>query len=328
MAVYTEVSDDELRAFLATYDVGELMSYKGIAEGVENTNYLVSTNQASYILTLYEKRVKQDDLPFFIDLMDHLAVSGFSCPSPVKDREGQTLKILAGRPAAMVTFLDGICVTRPKRDHCRELGTAVAQFHLAGQNFSQTRRNALSQSDWQNVFEPVSDQADAIVPGLRNCLEDELEYLNTAWPKSLPTGIIHADLFPDNVFFLKDKVSGFIDFYFACTDSLAYELAICLNAWCFERENEFNITNARSLLNAYNALRPLTDEEMHVLPILARGAAVRFLVTRLYDWIHTNPAALVKPKDPREYLRKLRFHQSIKTAGEYGLAQLASGVSS
>jgi len=319
MAVYTEVSDEELGAFVGSYDLGELWSYKGIAEGVENTNYLIHTAVGPYILTLYEKRVRSEELPFFLDLMDHLASSGIKCPTPVRDREGKMLRKLAGRPAAIVTFLEGLWIRRPHVEHCAELGKHLAKFHLAGQSFGQRRQNNLSVQGWRPLFEACGPRTDEIADNLQREISDELAFLEANWPNGLPAGIIHADLFPDNVFFLGPEISGLIDFYFACTDMLAFDIAICLNAWCFESDNSFNITKARALLDSYTGVRRLDDGEFELLPILARGAALRFLLTRVYDWLNANDGALVRPKDPIEYLRKLRFHRKVASTREYGL---------
>jgi len=321
MAVYTEVSDEELDAFIGSYAIGALTSFKGIAEGVENSNYLVHTAGGPYILTLYEKRVSPADLPYFLALMEHLAARGITCPLPVHDREGRTLKELAGRPAALITFLEGLWVRRPGIEHCAGLGQALGRFHLAGQDFPMRRANSLSLPGWRALFASIGSEADRIKPGLAGVMEKELHHLEGHWPQDLPQGVIHADLFPDNVFFLGDKVSGLIDFYFACTDMLAYDIAVCLNAWCFETDGSFNVTKARALLQAYEAVRPLTKAELQWLPTLARGAAFRFLLTRTYDLLNTDANALVKTKDPNEYLRKLRFHQRVKSTRDYGLKE-------
>lgn len=323
MAVYTEVSDDELSTFMSGYDLGRVLSFKGIAEGVENTNYLLQTEAGPHILTLYEKRVAREDLPFFLGLMEHLSDTGIACPLPVRDRQGEMLRELAGRPAAVITFLEGLWVRRPTADHCAALGAMLAKLHLASRGFAMHRDNALSVSGWRPLHEAAKGGADTIASGLDGELGKELDELEKNWPKDLPEGVIHADLFPDNVFFLDDEISGVIDFYFACNDALAYDIAICLNAWCFESDASFNITKARALLAAYSELRPLSDAEFKSLPILARGAALRFLLTRIYDWLNTSDDALVKPKDPHEYIRKLRFHRGVKTAREYGLDEKA-----
>lgn len=319
MAVYTDVGDDELAAFLAEYDVGSAVSFKGIAEGVENSNFVVETERGLYILTLYERRVKADDLPFFLGLMDHLAANGIRCPVPVKARDGHALRTLAGRPAALVSFLKGVWPRRIAPLHCQLLGGAMAAFHVAGRDYDLKRANALALDGWKGLFQAVEARADAVMPGIASEIEDELVDIARHWPKALPTGIIHADLFPDNVFFLSEQLSGIIDFYFACEDFLAYDIAIALNAWCFEPDSAFNVTKARGLLNAYGKVRPLDDAELMALPLLARGAALRFLLTRLYDWLNRPEGALVKPKDPREYLKKLRFHRQVKGPEAYGL---------
>ncbi|MGH6737230.1 MAG: homoserine kinase [Methyloceanibacter sp.] len=321
MAVYTDVSDEELEAFIGSYAIGALTSFKGIAEGVENSNYLVHTEAGPFILTLYEKRVRREDLPYFLALMEHLAARGISCPLPVHDRDGRTLKELAGRPAALISFLEGLWVRRPGIAHCAGLGRVLAQFHLAGQDFSMSRANDLSLPGWQALYRDVSASADEVIAGLKDEIGRELQHLETHWTTDLPKGVIHADLFPDNVFFLDDKVSGLIDFYFACNDMLAYDVAVCLNAWCFEPDASFNITKARAMLQAYEQERKLTDAELANLPMLARGAALRFLLTRTYDWLNTDENALVKFKDPNEYLRKLRFHQRVKSYRDYGLGK-------
>ncbi len=319
MAVYTDVTAEDLDRFLADYDIGGLRSYKGIAEGVENSNFLVHTDAGSFILTLYEKRVKAEDLPFFLGLMEHLAKRGITCPLPVKNKAGGMLGKIAGRPAAVITFLDGLWIRRPNAGHCAAVGEALARLHLAGADFALTRANALSIEGWRPLYERAKDRGDSVRPGLCSDIEKELDALQRSWPRALPQGVIHADLFPDNVFFLGDKLSGLIDFYFACTDMLAYDVAVCLNAWCFEPDHSYNITKGRALLKAYGKVRALSAGERDAFPVLARGAAMRFLLTRLVDWLAVPDGALVKPKDPREYDRKLRFHQSVKTAADYGL---------
>ncbi|OKL42503.1 homoserine kinase [Pseudovibrio exalbescens] len=319
MAVYTEVSDEELAEFISPYNVGELLSYKGIAEGVENSNFLVHTTGGNFILTLYEKRVNRDDLPFFLNLMQHLSQKGLNCPTPLDRGNGEMLGELAGRPAAMVTFLEGMWVRRPRIEHCAELGRGMAEMHVAGSDFDMVRPNALSVDGWQPLLDATRDRAHEVMAGLAEELTLELDDLTAKWPANLPTGVIHADLFPDNVFFLGQKLSGLIDFYFACTDAFAYDVAICLNAWCFEPDGAFNVTKARAMLDGYRRIRPFTSAEFDCLPLLCRGAALRFLLTRLYDWLSVPEGALVVPKDPMEYLRKLRFHRDVTSAETYGL---------
>lgn len=319
MAVYTEVPDDELARFVASYGLGALHSCKGIAEGVENTNYLIDTERGRFILTLYEKRVNADDLPFFLGLMEHLSARRLNCPLPLHDLEGRSLRQLAGRPAALVTYLDGMSVRRPEARHCQAVGGKLAHLHRAGEGFAIRRENALGLGGWRPLYERFRDRADAVAPGLSDTIARELDILERDWPRGLPAGVIHADLFPDNVFFLGDEPSGIIDFYFACNDAFAYDLSICLNAWCFEPDGSFNLTKARNLVRGYAGERALTAAEADALPLLARGSALRFLLTRAYDWLNTPAGALVKPHDPKEYLRKLRFHQTVTSAREYGL---------
>ena len=319
MAVYTEVSDQELTAFLRSYDIGCAVSLKGITEGVENSNYLLRTDQDSFILTLYEKRVAPEDLPYFLGLMDHLAAEGITCPTPIHGRDGEALRGLCGRPAAIISFLKGLWPYRIETLHCALLGEAMAKMHLAGNSFAMKRENSLSVVGWHSLFESCRKRAHEIQDGLEGIMEEELARLEESWPADLPTGIIHADLFPDNVFFLNDGLSGLIDFYFACNDFLAYDLAICLNAWCFEEDGSFNVTKAHHLLDGYGGVRPLEKSEIEALPLLARGSAMRFLLTRLYDWLYHPVGAMVSLKDPREYLSKLRFHQQVKDAAAYGL---------
>ena len=316
MAVYTEVGDAELEAFLAQYDIGTAQSFKGIAEGVENTNYVLATDKGQYMVTLYEKRVDPKDLPFFLGLMDHLASRGIDCPRPIPGRDGNALRQLAGKPAAVTSFLPGMWPRRMTVQHCGPVGEALAGLHLAGRDFAIVRPNALSVAGWRPLFDGARRHID---PALERELGTELDLFEASWPKGLPSGVIHADLFNDNVFFLNDRLSGLIDFYFACNDFLAYDVAICLNAWCFEPDNSFNATKARALLQGYEKVRPLADDERQALPLLARGSAMRFLLTRLYDWVHTPPDALVKRKDPQEYLAKLRFHRSAPSLADYGL---------
>ena len=319
MAVYTEVFDEDLQAFLEHYDLGQVTSFKGIAEGVENSNYLLRTTKGSYIMTLYEKRVRPEDLPFFLGLLDHLAGRGIRCPTPLQGRDGEALRQLCGRPAVIVSFLDGLWPRRILPAHCQKLGHAMAKMHLAGADFALSRKNDLSVAGWRPLFESCAPCADQVQQGLAEELSEELTHLEEAWPEDLPAGVIHADLFPDNVFFLADELSGLIDFYFACNDFFAYDLAVCLNAWCFEPDRAFNITKARLMLQAYRQVRPFSDQELEALPLLARGSALRFLLTRLYDLLNHPPGALVEPKDPLEYWHKLRFHQDVRGPGAYGL---------
>jgi len=318
MAVYTDVTAEELNVLLERYDIGVLRAFKGIAEGVENTNFYLSTDRGQFILTLYEKRVRTDELPFFIGLMSHLSENGVICPIPVADKSGSILHDIAGKPAALITFLPGYSLRKPAAAHCFSLGCALATLHIAGQSFPLSRVNGLSLSGWTELQKSIGSQADAVIPGLGAYLANEIEVLSGLWPEKLPAGVIHADLFPDNVFFLNDAVSGIIDFYFACNDLLSYDLAICMNAWCFETDHAFNVTKARAFFRGYSSVRPLRPEEIAAMPVLARGAALRFLLTRTHDWFNTPETALVRRKDPVEYWRKLRFHATVASPSAYG----------
>ena len=319
MAVYTEVTDEALAAFLVDYDIGSVVAFRGIAEGVENSNFSLRTTSGDFILTLYERRVDPADLPWFLGLMEHLAQRGIVCPQPVRGRDGDALRHLSGRHAAITTFLPGVWPRRVRGEHCGPVGSALAALHLAGADYAPRRVNALGPTDWAPLLDRSRARAGEVQAGLALDLDRALSSILTAWPVDLPVGHIHADLFPDNVFFLDGKLSGLIDFYFAATDVLAYDIAICLNAWCFEPDFSFNVTKARGLLSAYQAVRPLSTRERAALPVLCQGAAMRFLLTRLFDWLNTPAGALVTRKDPREYFRRLRFHLSAQDEHAYGI---------
>jgi homoserine kinase type II len=319
MAVYTEVTDEALEGFLAGYDIGSLVAYRGIAEGVENSNYSLKTTHGDFILTLYEKRVDPADLPWFLGLMEHLSRRKITCPQPVRARDGEALRVLAGRHAAITTFLPGVWPRRVRVEHCAPVGAALAGLHLGGADYQPRRVNALGSRGWQPLLDRCRARADEVQPNLAAELDTALNKILAAWPTALPEGHIHADLFPDNVFFLDDRLSGLIDFYFAATDFLAYDVAICLNAWCFEADFSFNVTKGRAMLRGYEAVRALSANERSALPVLCRGAAIRFLLTRLYDWVNTPEGAMVTRKDPMEYLRRLRFHGSAQDEHAYGI---------
>ena len=319
MAVYTDVTDEALAGYLAEYDIGALVAFRGIAEGVENSNFSVRTTQGDFILTLYERRVDPADLPWFLGLMQHLAARGLDCPLPVPGRDGTALRMLCGRPAAITTFLPGVWPRRVQQAHCAPLGEAMARLHLAGADFAPTRPNGLGPGAWAALLERCRPRAADVQPGLAEELDAALAGILGAWPAGLPTGHIHADLFPDNVFFLDGRVSGLIDFYFACTDLYVYDIAVCLNAWCFEQDFSFNVTRARAFLRGYEGVRALSAEERAALPVLAQGAAMRFLLTRLFDWLNTPAGAMVTRKSPLEYLRRLRFHLGIKDFCDFGI---------
>ena len=318
MAVYTQVSVEEARAFLKGYDVGDIVSFKGIAEGSENSNFLLQTTKDRYILTLYEVRVNKDDLPFFLNLKRHLHKNGLPCPLPVVDRDGAALQRLNDRPAALISFLPGVSVSRPTPHHCREAGRGLAQLHAAAADFPKTRENDLSVEGWARLAGDCAPNADQVSPGLADAIDAALTSLESAWPQDLPRGVTHSDYFPDNVFFLNDAFAGVIDFYFACTDFLAYDLAVALNAWCFDDTHQFSPDCSAAFIEGYEEIRSLTDSEKAALPVLCQGAALRFLLTRLYDWLHTEPSPLVHRKDPLAYSERLKFHQTASPATYFG----------
>lgn len=325
MAVYTHVDDEQLAAFLAAYDLGAPRAFKGIAEGVENSNYYLETESGRFILTLFERRANPEDLPYFMALKRHLAGKGFPCPLPVAARDGDVLRPLAGRTAVLVTFLDGLSPRTPNVRQCRELGAALARMHGALSDFSMERANSLGPWAWPSLWTGRAANAEALERGLSAEIEADLAAIKGARERTrtLPRGTIHADLFPDNAFFLGDAFSGAIDFYFACTDVLAYDLAVCINAWAFEEGGwstglQYNYSKGAALIAGYEAERPLTAGERETLPLLARGAALRFFLTRLVDWSETPTDALVKPKNPLDYAQRLRFHRAAAGPGDYG----------
>ena len=310
MAVYTDITDEDLAGLLVDFDLGQALSLKGVAEGVENSNFLLETEAGRYFLTIYERRVRADDLPFFLELLRWITERRFPSATPIADREGRLLKTVRGKPCAVVSFLSGLAVRRPSAAHCREAGAGLALLHLAAENFPRARANDLGQAAWAPMFDGLKEAAEGLKPGLAATISSDLKLLASQWPEGLPEGIVHADFFPDNVFFKSGKFAGAIDFYFACVDALAYDVAIAMNAWCFEPDGSFNITSARQLVAGYESLRPLSDLERAALPILAHGAAMRFFLTRLADWGATPEGALVRPKDPLEYERKLAVHRA------------------
>lgn len=319
MAVYTDVDDDTLRKFLRDYDIGALVKKTPIAEGVENSNYRVDTDRGWFILTLFEKRVNEKDLPFFMALTGHLAAKDLPVAAPVADRNGVIIKDLAERPAVIVNFLDGRPHMAPEPENCAELGAVLAALHLHVGDFQQDRKNPLSLDGWRKLADDCRAGADRCAPGLAAAIDKELTYLADNWAADLPAGVVHSDLFPDNVLFDGEKISGVIDFYFSCTDFFAYDLAVCINAWCFDAQGGFLQENAARLITQYQAHRAIREAERGALPVLLRGAAMRFLLTRLYDWLHQVEGALVKVKDPLDYKRILAFHQSNSDLSLYGL---------
>ena len=312
MAVYTKVSAEDIDEFLTRYDVGTLVSAKGIAEGVENSNYLIETTQDRFILTLYEKRVDPADLPFFIDMLDHLGRKGCTVPPMIADREGTQIQHLCGRSACLITFLPGVSVSHPTPPQAKAAGIALGEMHKALADFDQARPNDMGRDTWRQLANDCTPEGlDAIDAGLNSFVQTELDYLEAYWPATLTQSVIHADLFPDNVLMLGDTVTGLIDFYFSCRDIRAYDVAITHAAWCFSEDGaSFDQDISRSLISGYSETFALSDEERTALPVLARGAAMRFLLSRAYDWINTPRDALVTRKDPLAYLLRLQFYQN------------------
>ncbi len=322
MAVYTQLGAEVLAALIAQYDIGELRSAKGIAEGVSNSNWLIETSGRSnkgarFILTMYEQRVDTGDLPFFLGLLDHLAEAGSPVPRTIHDRANQPYRFLDAKAVALIEFLPGVSVSQPSPAQARAVGAALAQIHLAAAGFSGTRANGLGLAQWRTLADACTQAGlAAIDPALAGLVADELERLERGWPQHLPRGVIHADLFPDNVLMLGDQVSGLIDFYFACTDITAYDVAVTHAAWCFDADgSHFDPALSIALLEGYDAVRPLSHDERAALPMLARGAAMRFVLTRAYDWMNTPAGALVTRKDPMAFARRLQFYANPQNQG-------------
>ncbi|HYD25492.1 MAG TPA: homoserine kinase [Croceibacterium sp.] len=309
MAVYTPLSAADLAALIGEYDVGELVSAKGIAEGVSNSNWIVETTAGRYILTMYEARVAAGDLPFFLGLLDHLAGKGSPVPRTIHDRDGAAFRMVRGKAVALIEFLPGVSVDRASPAQAHAVGEALAHIHVDAADFPGERPNAMALPQWRKLFDGCGeDGLRAIDPALPALVAGELDFLTANWPAHLPRSVIHADLFPDNVLLLGDTVTGLIDFYFACTDLTAYDLAVTHSAWCFDKDGSFRPEIGEALIAGYVSRRALSAAERHALPVLARGAALRFLATRAYDWLHTPADALVTRKDPLQFARRLSFY--------------------
>ena len=317
MAVYTKLAHQEVEQFLEQYNINNFKDYKGITEGVENTNYFINTLEQDYILTIYEKRVDEKDLPFFINLLSNLSENKFPCPKPIANKSNEKINKIKNKNAALVTFLNGQSKNKITSEECFEIGKIAAQLHEITKKFNVSRKNNLSIESWQNIFEKAIKQKIDLDETIIKKTKNYLNFLKDNWPKNLPQGIIHADLFPDNIFFTNNKVSGIIDFYFACNDFFAYEIAICINSICFDTNSTFNMTKAKNLIDGYSSIRTLSTEEKKFLPILSMGAAMRFFLTRLHDFYHTDNKADVKIKDPFEYFKKIEFHSTIKNFNQY-----------
>jgi len=320
MAVYTKLSETDLKEFFSKYSIGKIQKHKEIKEGIENTNYFIETEKGKFILTLYEKRVDEKDLPFFIGLMKNLYDKKFPSPEPIINKNGNYISEISNKKAAVVSFLDGKAKKVLDPLDCYEVGVYSAKLHSITKNLISKRVNKLSVNSWREIYNKVKKDCSKIHPNLSNIIEKNLNEIETDWPKNLPSGIIHADLFPDNIFFNKNKLSGIIDFYFSCNDYYAFEIAICLNALCFEGKNEnlsFNVTKAKKFIDGYTSVRNLNDDEKKSLKILCKGAAIRFLLTRVFDYLNLIEGALVKIKDPVEYLKRLEFHESVENYNDY-----------
>ena len=320
MAVYTKISEIELKQFFSKYDLGKLLNYKEIKEGIENTNYFIHTEKGKFVLTLYEKRVDEKDLPFFISLMRNLFDKKFPSPEPIINKNGNYISEILKKKAAVVSYLEGAAKKILNPNDCYEVGVNTAKLHLITKNLTGRRENKLSINSWRKIYNNVKKDCSKIHPNLPKVIEKNLDVIEKKWPKDIPMGIIHADLFPDNIFFKDNKLSGIIDYYFSCYDFYAFEIAICLNALCFEGKNEnlsFNVTKAKKFIDGYSSIRKLTDEEKASLKILCQGAAIRFLLTRVFDYLNLTEGAIVKIKDPVEYLKRLEFHDSVKNYQDY-----------
>lgn len=319
MAVYTHVDPDDLAALVARYDIGTVVSCKGIAEGVENSNYLLETSEGRFILTLYEKRVQVGDLPFFVDLLDHLAKRACPVPAMIRDRDGMAIQRIADRSACIIQFLPGISLTRPTPGQCEAAGAALGAMHRAVADFGGTRENSMGHRHWRAVAEATGD-LDSVLPGLQAIVEEELAFLDATWPTGLPTHVIHADLFPDNVLMLGEQVTGLIDFYFAATDFRAYDVAVTHASWTFSTDgSRCDMGRASALMRGYASRIELSEAEVAVLPLLARGAALRFLLTRAHDWVHTPADALVTRKDPSPFLARLQRYRADDAAALFAV---------
>jgi len=320
MAVYTKFTKDNVSAILSKYSIGELNSFEGIQEGIENTNYFLLVNNKKYILTIYEKRVKEEDLPFFSKLMIDLDKSGFNCPIPVINKKNNAITDFNNKKLMIVSFIEGEAKDSLSPENCKSVGTEAAKMHEITKNFKIKRQNDLSIKSWRKIFNSVKDRCTKIHKDLPKLIEDNLIDVEKNWPHSLPKGIIHADLFNDNIFFKENKFSGIIDFYFSCNDFYAFEIAICFNALCFDGPQNnlsFNATKAKSFIDGYNQIRNITDEEKKNIKVLSQGSALRFLLTRVFDALNTVEGAIVKVKDPMEYLKRLEFHKNSKDFEDY-----------
>ena len=320
MAVYTKFTEEDIKSILSNYSIGNLNGFEGIQEGIENTNYFLLVDNKKYILTIYEKRVKEADLPFFSELMMGLNKSGFSCPVPVINKNNYPITEFKNKKLMIVSFIEGKAKEVLSPENCRSVGTEVAKMHKITKDFKIKRNNDLSILSWRKIFNSVKDKCNKIHKDLPKLIESNLKDVEKNWPNHLPQGIIHADLFNDNIFFKDNKFSGIIDFYFSCNDFYTFEIAICFNALCFDGTQNnlsFNATKAKNFIDGYNEIRKLSDEEKKYIKVLSQGSALRFLLTRVFDALNSVEGAIVKVKDPMEYLTRLEFHKNSKNFEDY-----------
>ena len=320
MAVYTKINSKEINYIERNYNIGKVKSFAGIKKGIENTNYLLKTKDKKFILTLFEKRVDKKDLPFFMNLMDKLNKHKINCPKPKRNKGGSFLIKIKNKTASIVSFVEGKDKLKLSSKNCYEIGKNIAKFHRASKKIKLYRKNSLSLKDWPKLLNKIGDKSKIINPNLNSLMKNSLLQIKNKWPKNLPYGIIHADLFIDNIFFKKNKFHGYIDFYFACNDYLMYEIAICINALCFDKKNNkflFNRKKSSNLIRGYSKIRKFSDKEKKSLNILCRGAALRYLLTRTYDYLNTPKSAIIKIKNPREYIQKLKVHNQFNNFKNY-----------
>ena len=320
MAIYTKISKDDVVSIEKKFNLGKIVSFKGIKKGIENTNYLLKIKNKKFILTIFEKRVQKKDLPFFMGLMDKLKNQKINCPKPQKNKKGNFLINIKNKPASIVSFLEGKDKIKLKSKDCYEIGKSIAGFHRTSKKLKLYRKNSMSISEWSKLLNKIGNRCKSIDPNLNKLMKNSFLEVKGKWPKNLPSGIIHGDLFIDNIFFKNSKFYGYIDFYFACNDFLIYEIAICINALCFDKKNGkffFNKKKSKNLIKGYSKIRKLSKNEKKSLNVLCKGAALRYLLTRTYDYLNTPKSAIIKKKDPREYIQKLKVHNKFDSFKNY-----------
>ena len=320
MAIYTKISPKDIRDIEKKYNLGKIIYFKGIKKGIENTNYLLKTKNKKFILTLFEKRVQKKDVPFFMNLMDKLSKYKINCPEPQRNKKGSFLIKIKNKTASIVSFVEGKDKLKLNPNNCYEIGKNIAKLHEASKKIKLYRKNSLSLKEWPKLLNRIGNKSKTISPSLDGLMKNSFLQIKNKWPKNLPYGIIHADLFIDNIFFKKNKFHGYIDFYFACNDFLMYEIAICINALCFDKKNNkfiFNKEKSSNLIKGYSKIRRFSEKEKKSLNVLCRGAALRYLLTRTYDYLNTPKSAIIKIKNPREYIQKLKVHNQFNNFKNY-----------